>query len=229
MYGDAYADAGWMLQIVAVGAWFQMLEGTLGATLLTLGQSRSLTVVNASRLIGVLVFVPGFYWLGQAIDVPWLQERLMVNGKVIEVPTGAFLGMLLGFVASDFLRYLTVVFMARRNGMSAVSSDVLMSLLILVITPAVAFGGAFVAGLLTPADTSRPVTVASTVGLMGSPLGEGPLVSASALFPGRVHALHPKIQALVQFACQGVLVVLVWGLLYRFWLGKRLRQARAAS
>ena len=92
MYGDLFHEAGWMLQFAAAGAWFQMLEGTVGASLFALGRSRSVTVGNASRLLGVLLFVPAGYWLGR---------RAGLAGPL----DGGFVGMLLGFFAADFLRY----------------------------------------------------------------------------------------------------------------------------
>ncbi|MGL1278522.1 hypothetical protein ACSTJ6_23330, partial [Vibrio parahaemolyticus] len=36
MYRSEYYDAGWIMQILAVGAWFSMLEGTVGALCLAL-------------------------------------------------------------------------------------------------------------------------------------------------------------------------------------------------
>src|SRR5262249_47366207 len=70
LYGPAYQEAGWILQFLAVGIWFQMLEGTAGASLLALGQARSLLVTNGSRLIGFLIFVPLFWWAGGILGPP---------------------------------------------------------------------------------------------------------------------------------------------------------------
>jgi O-antigen/teichoic acid export membrane protein len=174
--GDAFQQAGWMLQFVAVSAWFQMLEGTLGATLLTLGQSRSLAMVNATRLIGVAIFVPAGFFIGRHLYPESLMDRVSLGG---------FIGMLVGFIASDFLRYLMVVWMARKNGMSALGSDITVSLLIALISPAAAFGGQWLA---------KPLTGYFT---------------------------NDKMQALMVFLCQGLLVVVAWALVYLLWIRKR--------
>jgi O-antigen/teichoic acid export membrane protein len=135
LYGDAYKEAGWMLRLLAVGAWFQMLEGTTGASLLTLGQPRAVTFSNASRLIGVLVFVPLGWWLGGLVGP---------DGDM----GGPFIGMVGGFIAADFVRYLVVVWMAHLNGMSAVKYDFAMALLILAVSPAAAYAGQYLGGLV---------------------------------------------------------------------------------
>jgi len=134
-YGEAYQDAGWMLRFVAVGAWFQMLEGTIGASLLTLGQPRALAIGNGSRLVAVLVFVPAGYWLGI-----WAGLGSYLGG--------GFIGMLLGFVAADITRYLVVVWLARKNGMSALASDAVLSLLIVGISLAAILAGNHLEALL---------------------------------------------------------------------------------
>lgn len=136
MYGDLFHDAGWMLQFSAAGAWFQMLEGTIGASLFALGRSRSVTVGNATRLFGVLVFVPTGYWLGHQAGFPGPLD-------------GGFIGMLLGFFVADFVRYVVVVWLARQNGMSAPGCDVVLTLAILIICPLAAYGGDLVAGPLS--------------------------------------------------------------------------------
>jgi WD40 repeat protein len=46
---------------------------------------------------------------------------------------------------------------------------------------------------VTPPRTAPPVAGTSTVGLLGSPSGQGPLLAASALFPGRVQSWHVRV------------------------------------
>ncbi len=134
LYGPLYYEAGWMLLFVAIGAWFQMLEGTIGASLLALGRPSALMLGNGSRLLGVLVFVPSGYWLG---------DQAKLGGP----ENGGLIGMLLGFIAADFSRYLVVIWVARVNGMSAVRVDVALSVLILAISPVAAFAGGYLAAL----------------------------------------------------------------------------------
>ena len=132
LYGSTFHEAGWMVRFLAAGAWFQMLEGTIGASLLALGQPRAVTSGNASRLVGVLVFVPAGYALARGTGL----------GGPLD---GGFVGMLLGFFAADVLRYLVVVWLARRNGMSAAGTDCVLTLLIVVLGPTTAYVGEFLA------------------------------------------------------------------------------------
>jgi O-antigen/teichoic acid export membrane protein len=130
LYGSAYEEAGWMLQFLAVGAWFQMLENTAGVSLLALGQPRSLLVINGSRLIGFLIFVPLFWWAGGVLGPA-------PEATPSEVPScweGRFLGLLVAFVAADALRYLVTIWLVRREGMSAWPYDLGLSVLIVVFS-----------------------------------------------------------------------------------------------
>src|SRR5262249_53071872 len=43
-------------------------------------------------------------------------------------------------------------------------------------------------GLIAVPARAHPDVAASTVGLLGAPLGQGPLLAASALIPGRIHS-----------------------------------------
>ena len=99
------------------------------------GPAVAVTFSNASRLIGVLVFVPLGWWLGDLVGP---------EGDM----GGPFIGMVGGFIAADFVRYLVVVWMAHLNGMSAVKYDFAMVLLILAISPTAAFAGQYLGGLV---------------------------------------------------------------------------------
>jgi O-antigen/teichoic acid export membrane protein len=216
LYGPLYHEAGWMLQFLAVGAWFQMLEGTIGASLLALGQARAVMVSNGSRLLAVLVFVPLGYWLGHRIPLGtnYADPRLLAasTAGLVAAPLGdgpllaataltperpdyqGFLGMLLGFIAADVTRYLVVLRLARANGLSALAPDLVLGLLILVISPAAAFAGQRLADFCNG------------------------------------YVSNPRAQDVVLFLSQGALVVLIWGLLFLLWSrGKRRRASRAVG
>jgi O-antigen/teichoic acid export membrane protein len=130
LYPPDFHDAGWIVQFLAVGAWFQMLEGTAGAALLALGQPWSVLYSNATKCIGLLVFVPLGFWLGESSQL------------------GGFVGMLLGFVVSDFVRYLVVVWMAGRNGMAAWIYDLGLTLLIIALSLAGTYLGDYLATMI---------------------------------------------------------------------------------
>jgi hypothetical protein len=152
LYGPAYHEAGWILQFLAVGAWFQMLEGTAGASLLALGQARSLLLTNGARLLGFLIFVPLGCWVGKLLGPgPALPALAASTVGLLGSPLGAgpllaaalpperpaptcwegtFLGLLGGFIAADAVRYLVTLWLSRREGMSAWRYDLGLSALI---------------------------------------------------------------------------------------------------
>jgi O-antigen/teichoic acid export membrane protein len=144
VYPPAFHGAGWIVQLLAVGAWFQMLECAAGEALLALGKPRAAMVGNATKLIGLLILVPLGYWLGRHAFGDGDEHR-------------GFIGMILGFVAADLGRYLMTVWMARRHGMSAWTYDIGLSFVILAISPLAMLLGGWLAGLLVGDVTgSRP-------------------------------------------------------------------------
>ena len=58
LYDDRYAEAGWMLCILALGLWPRMLTATIEATLLAVGQPRYLAYSGALRFTFLLVGLP---------------------------------------------------------------------------------------------------------------------------------------------------------------------------
>jgi O-antigen/teichoic acid export membrane protein len=100
LYDARYRDAGWMVQILAVASWFQILENTNGAMLLATGRSDWMAAGNGVKLTGMLVFIPfGF----------------MVGG---------FAGALAGLVVAEALRYLVSALAIRRRGLHVLGNDV---------------------------------------------------------------------------------------------------------
>jgi O-antigen/teichoic acid export membrane protein len=86
LYDPRYIEAGWMLQVLVAGMWFGVvLEGTNGTAVLALGHSRWIAIASGTKVLGMVVLIPvGWHF--------W-----------------SFKGALLGFAASDFLRYLVSV------------------------------------------------------------------------------------------------------------------------
>jgi len=109
LYPDRYQAAGWMVQVLAVGAWFQILEATGGTVLWALGQARPSAISNGVKVGALLVFVPLGYGLGN------------------------FPGMLCGFVAADVARYLSTLRYVRAQGLAVLKYDTVLSLLIAAI------------------------------------------------------------------------------------------------
>ncbi len=119
LYDDRYAEAGWMLQLLAVGSWFRILEVPGRFGLLAVGESRWLVVLNTVKLVGVLVGLP----LGFA--------------------AGGFAGGIAALIAADAARYLTCAAAAWRHGLRSPWMDLVASLGVFGATAAgIVLGGA---------------------------------------------------------------------------------------
>jgi O-antigen/teichoic acid export membrane protein len=106
LYDPRYADAGWMLQVLAIGAWFRVLEVPTGSVLLAFGASRSLAVANAIKLAAVVVLVPLGAWLY------------------------GFPGAIAAFVASESVRYAAIALATEQRGVACLRPDLLMTALL---------------------------------------------------------------------------------------------------
>ena len=112
LYDARYAEAGWMVQVLAVAAWFQVLDGTNTCALLAQGRLRWMVVGNATKLLSVMAFVPlGMY-------------------------AGGFPGAIAGLVASDLIKYLTSALATARRGLVGLPQDIGLSLGIAVVAGA---------------------------------------------------------------------------------------------
>lgn len=97
--------AGWMLQILAIGAWFQILEATNGAAILAVGAAWWVALGNAVKLAGMCVFM----FAGYEID-----RRAGGDG---------FVGAITGVAASEIGKYLVLALAIRRRGLKALRFD----------------------------------------------------------------------------------------------------------
>lgn len=64
LYDERYHQAGWIVQVLACGAWFFALEATNGAALLACDRAKWVAFSNGAKLVGMVVLIPiGFrYW-----------------------------------------------------------------------------------------------------------------------------------------------------------------------
>lgn len=65
LYDHRYQEAGWMLQFLAVGVWFQILEAIGGAVLWAIGRSRSSAISNGFKVFTLFIFAPVWLWFSQ--------------------------------------------------------------------------------------------------------------------------------------------------------------------
>jgi O-antigen/teichoic acid export membrane protein len=63
IYPESFADAGWMLRLLAVGTLVQILGETSKAALLSWGRARSSAAGQGAKLAGLLVLLPAGYAL----------------------------------------------------------------------------------------------------------------------------------------------------------------------
>lgn len=104
----SFHDAGTYLPYLCIGAMFQVLEITSGQALLAMGKVKYMAIGNALRV------------------------ATMAGGIVIGYHFGDFQGALIGLIVSDFVRYLTSAFFARREGLPIFGHDFLLYLLTIV-------------------------------------------------------------------------------------------------
>lgn len=65
LYDDRYQEAAWMLPILAVGIWANVLSQTIDSALFSIGKPSYIGIANLVRCIFIVVSLPlGFYWLG---------------------------------------------------------------------------------------------------------------------------------------------------------------------
>jgi O-antigen/teichoic acid export membrane protein len=117
LYDHRYWEAGWIVQFLAVGAWFQIIDSSNGAVLLALGHTRWKAAVGAAKFLGLAALVP----LGFHLD--------------------GFRGALLGLVASDVLRYATSTVGILRCGLRPQVTDALLTGAVGLVSAAAWFAG----------------------------------------------------------------------------------------
>lgn len=99
LYRTPYWAAGWMLQILAVGAIFQFMEQTLGSALLAMGKSKDIATGNFVKLACLITLVPlGYHFRG-------------------------ILGVLIAISVGDALKYLTLATLAHRSTLNTFRAD----------------------------------------------------------------------------------------------------------
>lgn len=99
LYEDTFLAAGWMMQWLAVGTWFNALEVTVASALLARGESLRVALAALAKVLAMLVLIPlGFVYA----DFP---------------------GAIAGFAVSEVVRYLCIALLARparlRGGVQA--------------------------------------------------------------------------------------------------------------
>jgi len=99
IYSAHYAEAGWMVQLLALGGWFGTPESANTAAVLARGKPAWMVTANGAKLIGMFTLIPlGFY-------------------------LGDFPGAVVGYVASELFRYVFSALAVYRLGLPALKQD----------------------------------------------------------------------------------------------------------
>ena len=125
LYDPRYLEGGWMVQFLALGAWFTVKEYTNGNVLLALGDARWLAACNGSKVAGLVVLVP----LGFSL--------------------GGFPGAVLGLAGADFIRYVVSLVGLGKHELKILKKDLRMDFF-LAAAVGLGFLGKSLAGLPEP-------------------------------------------------------------------------------
>jgi O-antigen/teichoic acid export membrane protein len=138
LYPAEYQDVGWLLQILAVGAWFQMIQDFIGSALLASGRRKAFVVPNAVRAIAMAVVLVPCWWLGKQLG------------------QGNLVGLVVGWVVVNVMAFGSAIRVARASHIRVLRHDLLMTALLGAVTLVGSWLGALAArqlGVATP--TSR--------------------------------------------------------------------------
>jgi O-antigen/teichoic acid export membrane protein len=96
LYDPRYEQAGWVLQMLALGAWFNVLWTTNVAALLALGRSQWMAAITAAKAVATIALIPvgfmlhGFFGAVAALAVaellPWLVSATAVSRQHLSSP-----------------------------------------------------------------------------------------------------------------------------------------------
>jgi len=160
MYDPRYYGAGWIVQVLSIGAWFGTLEFINTRGLLARGDSHWLAASSLGKLAGMLVLIPvGYVTLG-------------------------FPGAVAGYAASDVGRYVVSCWAVRGKGLLALGDDARSSALMLLAAALAYSAAAFVRFSLTGNRVVVALTVFLVVLAIYSPTLRGLLRDMRALRAG---------------------------------------------
>ena len=126
LYDSRATSAGWIIQLLAAGMWFLVMETANGTALLALGQPKWLAAGNAAKLLGMVVLIPiGFLRFG-------------------------FPGAVAGFAGSEILRYVVSVVGARRHRVACLGQDMRLTGLVAATSALGILAAPRLMGLLRP-------------------------------------------------------------------------------
>jgi O-antigen/teichoic acid export membrane protein len=143
LYDERYHEAGWIIQVLAMGAWFQILQIPSGSALLALGSPKWLAYANAWKLAAIVAAVPAAFWL------------YGIQGAVIAL------------AGSEIVRYVVCMAGAHRHGLPTLKVDIGISALVAVLAGAGWYVGA---AMTTAGSVARLAGSLGTVVVLWLPI-----------------------------------------------------------
>jgi O-antigen/teichoic acid export membrane protein/GR25 family glycosyltransferase involved in LPS biosynthesis len=132
IYDKRYADAAWMVPILAIGLWHTLLYTTTSPVLFSLGKSKYNAVGNAVYCAAIVGGIPAaFYGLGH----PAVEAAIRTLLPVIPATFHSFalMGAVAAVAAGDFPFYLVTQYGAVREGINPLRQDLQMTTLFLAL------------------------------------------------------------------------------------------------
>lgn len=115
IYDDRYSSGGWMLQLLALGAWIATPETTNSCASLAQGFPRWVAAANFGKLVGMCLLLPiGFYVWG-------------------------FPGALATYAAAEVFRYVASTIGVYRRGLRTIGQDLECTVLVVIASAAAYF------------------------------------------------------------------------------------------
>jgi O-antigen/teichoic acid export membrane protein len=108
LFRPQYHEAGWMLQLLAIGSWIKMLQSFSGSLLLAIGNSRGLALGNAMKLLAI----PLSLWAGYSV--------------------AGLQGLIIGFVATNLIQYAVTLWVLRDQKLPILAYDLCLTAVIVV-------------------------------------------------------------------------------------------------
>jgi O-antigen/teichoic acid export membrane protein len=145
LYEDQYRDAGWMVQLLAVSTWFNVLEVTVESALLARGETRRVALANAGKVI------------------------LMIATMLAGWAVAGFPGAIAGFSVAELFRYAFMGLAARRANLGGINQEIGYTLLV-AASGLAGYGGVLALRTIDAHVLIEAIAVAGIVGLGWAPL-----------------------------------------------------------
>lgn len=126
IYDKRWADAAWIVPVLALGLWHTLLYTTSGDILISLGNSRYNAAGSASYAVTMFALIPLGYHLGPMMGGFW----------PLAARHGHLLGGVMGVAAGDFPFYLVITYGLQREKLSVWRQDLLATGIFLVVLSA---------------------------------------------------------------------------------------------